>query len=181
MFRKIAALLLLIILLSFNACGDGGVFSDDSQKADARLEQVIKAIENHDKDALKAMFSKQALDEAEDLDGRMDYLFEFVQGNIKSWEREAGGVDVSKSSGHKEKKSRYWFTVKTDKEDYLFFILEYPEDTEHPENVGLYMLQVIKAEDEDTQFDGGQDILCAGIYRPEETEREDGGTLDNNQ
>lgn len=169
MLRKTAALLLLIILLSLNACGDGGVFSDDSQKADARLEQVIEAVENHDKEALRTMFSKQALDEAEDLDGRMDYLFEFVQGDIKSWESEAGGVDATKSKGHIKKKSRYWYTVKTDKEVYLFFLLEYPEDTEHPENVGLYMLQVIKAKDEDTQFDGGQDILCAGIYHPEDS------------
>lgn len=54
-------------------------------------------------------------------------------------------------------------------QDYLFFLYEFTEDTDHPENVGLYMLQVIKAEDRETQFDGGQNILCAGIYHPEDS------------
>jgi hypothetical protein len=36
-------------------------------------------------------------------------------------------------------------------------------DVEHPENVGLYMLQVIKQEDVATQFDGGGTINCPGI------------------
>lgn len=55
---------------------------DDSQIADEHLGQVIEAIESRDKETLRTMFSKQALEEAEDLDGRMEYLFEFVQGNI---------------------------------------------------------------------------------------------------
>jgi len=145
------------------------VFSDDGQKADARLEQVIEGIENQDKDALKAMFSEQALDEAKDFDERMDYLFEFVKGNIESWKAiVSGAVSETNHYGHKVKKSRSWYTVTTDKEEYLFFLVEYTEDTDHPENVGLYMLQVIKAEDKDAQFDGGQKILCAGIYKPDE-------------
>lgn len=46
------------MLLSFNACGEGGVYNDYGQKTDARLKQVIKAIENHDKEALQSMFSE---------------------------------------------------------------------------------------------------------------------------
>lgn len=180
MVKKIVTLI-MISSLFLSSCKVGAtVYYDDDQKADARLEQVIEAVENHDKEALRTMFSKQALDEAEDLEGRMDYLFEFVQGDIESWESiVSGAVDGLSEHGNKVKKVRSWYTVETDKEEYLFFILEYTEDTEHPENVGLYMLQVIKAQDEDTQFDGGQDILCPGIYRPEETESED-STLNNN-
>ena len=172
MIRKIAFLTIILILLSFNGCGEGGVYNDDGQKAEARLKQVIEAVENHDKDVLRSMFSEQALNEAEDLDGRMEYLFGFVQGDIKAWEMIGGGGGGVNNYGHAVLKSRYWYTVKTDKEDYLFFLYEYTEDTDHPDNVGLYMLQVIKAGDRHTQFDGGQDILCPGIYRPEETDVE---------
>ena len=169
MNKYIIALSLIASLVFLSSClGRGTVYSDDGQKANARLEQVIEAIENRDKIDLRAMFSQQALAEAEELDERMDYLFDFIQGDIESWESSAGGVDESNRHGHKVKKTRYWYTVTTEEEEYLFFLLEYPVDTEHPENVGLYMLQVIKAEDRETQFDGGQDILCAGIYRPEE-------------
>lgn len=170
MNKYIIALSLVASLVILSSClGRGIVYSDDGQKANARLEQVIEAIENRDKNALRAMFSQQALAEAEELDERMDYLFDFIQGDIESWEEiVAGATSESIRQGNKVKKSRSWYYVDSDKEKYLFFLLEYPVDTEHPENVGLYMLQVIKAEDEDTQFDGGQDILCAGIYRPEE-------------
>ena len=120
------------------------------------------------------------MDEAEDLDGRMDYLYGFIQGDIESWEsRVSGAVDGVNNYGHAVLKSRSWYTIKTDKEDYLFFLYEYIEDTDHPENVGLYMLQVIKAEDRETQFDGGQDILCPGIYRLAETESEDSAENNN--
>ena len=141
-------------------------YKDEGQIADEHLNQVIEAIENHDKDSLKSIFSKTALNEAQDLNGRMDYLFGFVQGDIKSWEMIGGGAGGVNNYGHWLMKSRYWYNVKTDKEDYLFFLYEYTEDTDHPENVGLYMLQVIKAANRYTQFDGGQDILCAGIYHP---------------
>ncbi len=50
--------------------------SSDEKKAEIRIKQVIEAIKKKDKDALKAMFSKHALSEADDMNGRMDYLFE---------------------------------------------------------------------------------------------------------
>ena len=62
--------------------------SSEEKKADARLEQVLDAIKNQDKAALKAMFSNKALVEAEDINGSIDYLLTFVQGKIESWERD---------------------------------------------------------------------------------------------
>ena len=34
------------------------------------------------------------------------------------------------------------------------------------DNVGLYMIQIIKDSDKDRQFDWGVVYKCAGIYRP---------------
>lgn len=79
MVRKAAVIIFVLSLLLLNSCGGRTmIYDDDDQIAGARLEQAIEAIENHDKDSLRAMFSKQALDEAEDLDVRMVYLFEKV-------------------------------------------------------------------------------------------------------
>ena len=169
MYRQIVFIALLISLLFLYSCGgeEGTVYIDDGKRTDLRLENVIEAINNHDKGAIQATFSKQALNEAEDLDGRMDYLFDFVQGSIKSWEPiVSGALDGYSEQGHKLKKIRSWYNVKTDKKEYLFFFYEFTEDTDNPDNIGLYMLQVIKAKDKATQFDGGQHILCAGIYHP---------------
>ena len=181
MQKTIAGLLLLFSFLFIFSCGQGEqgmddndnnqnqgpkFFSNDNEKAEERLRQVVNAINEKNKDDLEGLFSMVAIDEAESFDERMDYLFEFVQGSIESWDRIGGTVDSSYDHGNTRTKSRYWYDAKTEKELYLIFLLEYTEDTEHPENVGLYMLQVIKLKDRMTQFDGGQEILCAGIYKP---------------
>jgi hypothetical protein len=120
------------------------------------------------------MFSEQALDEAKDLDGRIDYLFEFIRGDIVSWEsRVSGATNGSSNHGHKRRRSQSWYSVKTDVEEYLFYLVEYTEDTDHPENVGLYMLQVIEMKNKKTQFHGINRKIHAGIYIPDTGEAED--------
>jgi len=116
---------------------------------------------------LKAMFSKLALEKAKDIDGRMEYLFNFFQGKVMAWEQDGGPiVDETDEDGHITKEFKSFFSVNTDKQKYLFFILDYTENTINPDNVGLYALRVIKAENEETQFVSWQKMKIAGIYRP---------------
>lgn len=177
MMRKIILSSILIISMLFcSSCSMLGSRiemlnnDNDGEKADAQLEQVLEAIKNQDKDALRGMFSKQALDEAENLDGRMDYLFGFIQGDIESWETIVhGATNESINYGSVVKNSSSWYYVNTDKQKYLLFFLECIINTDHPENGGVYMLQVIKAEDKKAQFNGGgPGTRCAGIYKPDE-------------
>lgn len=152
--------LLLASMLLLCACKDGfgRVKVDDSaKKADARMEQLIEAIKREDKDALKAMFSKQALSEADDFDGNLNTLFNYIQGEIQSWkstgaysfpeEKNADG----NSNHKKEAQSTYVFT--TSKQEYHVAIYEYTIDTANPDNVGLYSLCIISAKDnKDSEF-----------------------------
>lgn len=144
--------------------------SNDEEKADILLEEIIEAINKEDKDSLKSIFSVQALNEAEDIDGRINYLFDFVQGNIESWETIVhGATNESIDHGSKVKSSMSWYYVDTEDQKYLLFFVEYTIDTDNPDNIGVYMLQVIKSEDKETQFEGfGPNTRCAGIYKPEE-------------
>jgi hypothetical protein len=135
--------------------------ASDDKKADARLEQVIEAIQNSDKDGIKAMFSEQALNEAKDIDERIDYLVTFIEGDIESWERIGGSVKERNEYGHKTILSRFRFNVYTDKEQYLFSIREYTSYTDQPENVGLYSLKIYNVKDDEPSFPD------AGIYMPE--------------
>jgi hypothetical protein len=137
-------------------------------RANNRLYDIEEALGWGDKAAVKAMFSEQAAAEAADMDGDIDYLFEFVKGSTKLFGAPAGGVETYGDLGREVTMSRYLYKVPTDEdEEYLFFMVECLNDEARPENVGLYMLQVIKAEDAATQFDEGREILCPGIYRPE--------------
>lgn len=113
------------------------------------------------------MFSKKALSEANDFDESMDYLFGFFKGSVTSHKRNAGPlVDESIEHGNKMKESKTWYSVDTDKQKYLFFLLEYTVDTANPDNVGLYTLRVIRVENEKTQFGSWQDMKIPGIYKP---------------
>jgi hypothetical protein len=175
MWKKIIIMLLIINMLLLSSCSIGGLITkmsnvdNDEKDADARFVQVLKVINNKDKVALKAMFSKQALDKAGDIDGGMDYVFNLFQGKVVSWNNGGGPIVYgSINYGHITKEVNSFYTVDTDKQKYLFFLFEYTVDTDHHDNVGLYTLRVVKAEDEETQFSNMEDMKIAGIYKPKE-------------
>ncbi|MDQ7096304.1 DUF5104 domain-containing protein [Desulfosporosinus sp. PR] len=174
MNKKIIFLVLLLNIFLLTSCSPGGSRTgmlnkeSDDKKADARLEQVIVAIQNQDKNALTAMFSKQALAEAKDFDGSMNYLFELFQGKVQSKKNDGLIVDESDNYGHSKKEVKSFYIVETDKQKYLFFLLEYTTNTDQSDNVGLYSLRVIKAEDENTQYSSWQKMKIAGIYKPKQ-------------
>ena len=144
------------------------IFDDSEAKADTRLEKLLEVLAHKDDDALKKIFSKQALDDAVNFDKNSEYLFELFQGNIVSWVRDSisGGTKIE--YGKKSVQLRSWYTVTTDKEEYLFLVIDYIQDTINPDNAGLYTLRVVRVEDAEIQFSGyWQDMEIAGIYRPE--------------
>lgn len=145
-------------------------FDTDAQTANKTLGKLLEALENKDEDAIKSMFSKQALDEADDFNRSVDYLFDFFQGTVESygWRNNTGGPisDVTIEKGKKQVELKSWFNVTTDQEKYIFFLLDYPKDTINKDNVGLYALRVVKAEDENTQLTYWQDMKIPGIYNP---------------
>lgn len=153
------------------SCTSGGgrvLITSEDKKADERIEQILSAIKDKDREALKALFSKQALDEVKDFDNGTDYLLSFFQGGVKSWKRDKWSSGESTRSGKKSVMIRSWYTVSTDKNEYMFFVIDFTEDTINPNNVGVYTLRVIKAEDKDTQFTYWQDMQIPGIYKPKE-------------
>lgn len=112
------------------------------------------------------MFSKKALSEAEDIDGHLDYLFEFFQGEIQKSDKCFPATTKENNYGHIIKKTEWWTYVYTDQAKYVFIVIDFTEDTDHPDNIGLYTLRVIKAEDEDTEFERFDKMEIPGIYRP---------------
>ncbi len=66
---------------------------------------------------------------------------------------------------HKTEELKSFYIVNTDKQKYLVFLLEFTLDTDHHDNVGLYPLWVIKAEDKETQFGSWQKMKIAGSYK----------------
>lgn len=143
--------LLTFLLLASLLCSCSiGIFDDSDEKADARFKQILEALKNEDKETLKGMFSNKALSEADDFNGSLNALIQYIQGNIQTWEstRAYGGSDDKNSDGTRIKtsESAYLFTT-SDKQTYQIAIYEYTIDTTNPDNVGIYSLCIIKTED----------------------------------
>ena len=174
MIKKIINLICIASMALLSSCKPGlkqTIFDDSATQANKRFEQIVEVINNRDKKALTSIFSEKALSEAEDFEGGVDYLFNLVDGDIGSWEYVSrGNVSDSINHGARQKIGSSWYYANTENQKYLIFFLEYLIDTAEPENIGVYMLQVIKAEDKETQFDSGgpNTTRCAGIYRPKE-------------
>lgn len=158
----------IILLCSCSIGGRGIIFDDSDKKADTRMEQLLETLKKQDKETLKTMFSKQALEEANDFEDNLNYLFELFDGNVESWEQERFTSNTSSEYGKKSVMLISWYIVTTDKETYKFFVIDYTKDTINPDNAGLYTLRVIKAEDEAIQFASWQKMQIAGIYKPED-------------
>ncbi len=143
---------------------------NDEEIADARFQEIIEAIGKRDKEGLKKMFSVNALNKADNIDDGIEYITQFYKGEIKSKDGTVVTSD-SKDFGTRTKKLECNYTVVTDKDTYIVFFIDQVLDTKNPDNVGLYMLQIIKEADEEEEFDwGGEKTGCAGIYRPKNTE-----------
>ncbi len=153
MNKKIVLMLFVLIsLLMLSSCNKigfdsgGGIAVSEEKKADMRMEQIVSALKGKDKKALKSLFSKKALDESNDFDRGTDLLFNFIQGDIESWVLEDGwSSDESIDGGESSLMIRFSFDLKTDKESYNFFIIDYNTDNINTDNNGVYMLEVSKS------------------------------------
>jgi len=164
--RILLTLLVLIGSLLHISCDENGgrlnSLTSTVEKIDARMEEIILAIKNKDKEALKSLFSTKALDEASAFDSELDSLFDFIQGNIESWERDNWATDEDRDYGKKTLMIRFPFTITTDEDVYELFVIDYNTDTINPNNQGIYMLEVSKLSYEGTYL-GWQDRMRAGI------------------
>lgn len=179
MNKKICFLLISLILL-LTACTSGGshmwgFFDNDREVSNERFEQILEAIKNKDKTALKKMFSKKAITDADEFDQTMIDLFDLFQGEVISWD-DWGGTG-SEYGMNDDGTNRSWkfiqstYDVQTSQQKYRFAIKEFTKDTADPDNIGIYSLYIIKEEDSNLEFAyGGDGKWTAGIVIETKTE-----------
>ena len=159
----ICAMLTAAALLQ-SSCSLGGSRTDmlnksnDREVINTRLEQIIAAIENSDKDAMKAMFSESALQEAEDIDGEIEQLLALFPNGIDSWTHIVNEVSEKQNHGKREKSITASYYVYTGDQQYVFAIMDRIINTENPEKVGLFAIDVF--DDKNNEFRA----FSAGIY-----------------
>ncbi|MCL1837801.1 MAG: DUF5104 domain-containing protein [Propionibacteriaceae bacterium] len=160
----------LLILSSCNMVGAvlGSLVKSDDQIAEDRMEQIVTILKDHDREALKSLFSVKALNEAVDIDSGIDYLFDLISGDIQTWKR--GQLTSNKNTGREGEMRRVvsWHVVNTTLEQYKFILIDYYTDTIDPENVGLFTIFACIESEEDEHYRYWQDIMIAGVYAGKE-------------
>jgi len=173
MLKPLAFLLAGMLLLSSCSLLDMQPTNTDGDemKTDAMFETILNAIENRDSDTIKALFSEEALEEANDIDAAIEYLFnlfDLFDGEIVSWERGAQSIGTSYREGRSSRLICTWYTLYTETGKYLFLLLDYDKNTINPNLEGLYTLHGIDDADEDAVWSTWQEMKAPGVYMPEE-------------
>lgn len=166
---------LIIILCSCNGISRTELLNhaSDEDIANEKLTKIINYIENKDEEGLKSMFSKRALDEAEDFSDNAELLFEYIDGEVISFEKDSGPTVFSSNNyGEVVKEVDAYYYVETNKETYFFMINDFPEDDSNAENEGVNMLLVVRKDDsldvyeEGILYKDGKRISPPGVYLP---------------
>ncbi len=97
--------------------------SADDEISDAMFASILEAIKNKDSEAIKGLFSKQALAEDKNIDASIEYLFNLFDGEVVSWERDTLSSDESFRNGKSYNLIHSWYTVNTKDHIYLFLLL----------------------------------------------------------
>ena len=143
-----------------------GLFVAEGTLTDIRMEEILTAIKDKDSNAIKLLFSKKAISESDNLDDGIKYLFDYIKGNIDSYEQTHWDSDESREYGKKTLMIRFSVKISTDEDEYDLFVADFSTDTINPDNEGVYMMKIIRMADKADQ-PPWIDILCAGIYRPD--------------
>lgn len=128
-------------------------FSEDTDNnlADICINNLCGGIKEKDKMAVKKIFSEKACSESDNIEVRIDELFEFIKGEVLSWKiEESPIVEDYTEAGKKSKREMFWFSLKTSEEVYSVFLSYYPIEDINPDNKGIYSMLIIKERDENT-------------------------------
>lgn len=119
----------------------------DRQKANNTLELLLDGIKKRDKEAIRELFSKQAIEEAGNFEESLDDLLCFFKGEIISYDDWAGvGTDGVYQDGKKRTELQSSFDITTSEQTYHMAIKECTIDTFDQNNVGVMSVYIITAD-----------------------------------
>lgn len=148
---------LILILASGSLCGcsmrKSFLMMDDESIANKQFEKLIDAIQTQDINTLKSLFSKNALKEAENLDESIRHLFDYLQGELVSYNNWGGpGVKAEMEYGDYQEVYDATYDFETAQDKYRLWMEIITVDTTDADNVGIRSLYIIRFED-DTRTD----------------------------
>ncbi len=159
----------LISLVQLTSCVpnfSSPYLQDDNAIAKNTIAQIVSSINNEDAMMLKSLFAENIYKEVSDFDDDIVLLFEFIQGEITSYDYTTG-IHTSKRTDY-GKVTKYidsYFYFETPEAMYYVVVREYVRDTVDKANIGVYSLDIISENDwaKDYVYGGQNEPKSAGI------------------
>ena len=143
---------LILILASGSLCGcsmrKSFLMMDDESIANKQFEKLIDAIQTQDIDAVRALFSENALKEAENADESIQAMFDYFHGTMASYNDWAGPNVIA---GNNDDGTGRYYDIETTQDKYRLAMEIIMTDTTDAGNVGIRSLYIIRFEDDTDQ------------------------------
>ena len=142
----------LVLVLTSCSLRRNFLMKDDSSVANNKFSELIDAIQTQDINTLKSLFSKNTLKEAENLDESIRHLFDYLQGELVSYNDWAGpGVTAKNDADGYWKQYYSTYDLETTQDKYRLAMEIITVDTADADNVGIRSLYIIRFEDDTDQ------------------------------
>ena len=177
MKNSISAILCLLMILSISFCIAGCKSRSDemsdletytTKQMNRTKKQVIKCINEQDKEGLKKLFSKDAQKHIEDLDGKLDQLIGAFNGNkIESAKGLSPAFEGSADAQPLHIYGKYHLKLKSG-DKYIILIDICDIDDENKEKEGIFQLDLLTFSKDEVpegfHMDGSEDDYGIFIY-----------------
>lgn len=155
---------LIVCLTAFSGCTSAedekdfylsslrGLYGDEREICAEVMQYIVDAINEKDKDAMKVLFSKRAIEESPTLDEDIEKLFDMLEGEYEShlfthWMSDTNPEPGAENRG--EVKCIFFkYELQTSEERYLFSIGLCSSDRTRKRNEGIYGLYVAEVDDD---------------------------------
>ena len=175
--RKVKVILLFFLLcISIEGCKSQmswrerlmKEFGSEDEIADQMMEDIVAALDARDADALRALFSEVALEEATDIDQQISDLLMFYEGKVESFKGLNSSSNDIEHGKNVKKQIIGHYKLTTDKETYRVMYDYNVIDKENPNEVGLSQLEILTDEiyqrDDFNYLSGSEGYEGPGVY-----------------
>ena len=149
---------MLLIVLTLTGCSfiDGEEeYQTPKEYATEQAEYIMECIVNQDKEGLKSVFSKY-ISETHDLDKEIDEFFEFIDGEIVSYDEpigREGGASLAYGEYREKELNGHIENIITNKgEKYLVSFMMYQIYKVNEDKVGVKRITIVDKTDENNSM-----------------------------
>jgi hypothetical protein len=143
---------------------------DTDQLYLVHFSKLIDAIKNKDKTAVRKLCCKEIQDNSPDFDADIEKMFDFIQGDIQTWEYNGGMYPESIEGDKHIKMENVGYYVYTSKESYYVSLEDGIINTVDPNKIGYQLILIVKECDRDKIYkikhDGNASFNPTGIVIP---------------